>query len=257
MNLAQPAMHTKSSTVSGNALLWKVRRMLQGYLVASGLFLLALSAHSTEPDLQQLRTLIAEQYDAVDTTMTLQPYRTRALIVRPGEDDIVETTSFHPERPEGTRERLEQVNNASPSRRDQRRFDRRPQPDNREEQRFRLLIDYSTLEIVRVQTDIITLQFQPVLLANGEKDADGRKFAGQLTFDRLTDSVKRVDMALDEPFSKLFFNIEQFTVMETFAPHPEGLLRTSYYHNMDISNRLLDISNEATITFDYDNEVEP
>lgn len=215
---------------------------------------LALPVAAEEALLDRVRPLIQAQYDAIDTAMVQQPYSTRSLVVRRDNDPREEITTFRPDRPAGERERLETVNGEPPDRSDQRRFNRRPQPDERDDQAIRLQIDYDTLHLLEQQDDQLRLGFSTVLLLDGEKSDYGRLFRGELVWDDSEEVLRQVDMHLTEAFSYRFFNLEGFTVSETFRKLDGRLVRDEYSHDIELRNRLLDLSNTANMEFVYDTD---
>lgn len=209
----------------------------------------------SDSEMSALRDLIRTQYESVDRNMIALPYQTRNRIAREEDDDLIEITTVNPDRPPGELERLESVNGQPPTASDERRFNRRPQPDERRAQPVRLIIDYDTLVVESRDGDLVTLTFQPVLLFNGDPDDDGEKFRGSLVFDLASETLIQVEMSLEESFSKMFFNISAFTVSETFTWHKGLLVREHYFHDLDMRNRLINLSNHSSITFDYDQDI--
>lgn len=206
------------------------------------------------PELERLRERIEGQYSAIDANMLMQPYQVSTLLVRPDRENIREFSTFRPERPSGEKERLETVNDGPPTARDQRRFDLRPQPDQRDSQSIRLDIDYQSLTITDLSYTRVYLQFQPVLRINGNIDENGRRFTGHVIYNRETDDLQQVTMTQTSAFSRLFFNVNRFNVEETFHRVDGRLLRHTYYHDMDAGNRLIDLVNETTMLFSYQDE---
>lgn len=201
--------------------------------------------------LEDIRKKIAEQYEAVDGNMLQYRYRTHATVERLGKDTAQQVTDFDPSREPGTKERLILVDGGSPDADALDEFARRPQPDEREEQRIRLTIQYDTLELIEELADQLVFRFQPELLVNGSPDGDGNKFTGQLTFDLQSNYLTRVEISATEEFSKLFFRIRQFDVLEEFYWADNRLLRRTYYHDLNLRNTLINASNEITISFAY------
>ncbi|MCH8551798.1 MAG: hypothetical protein LAT62_07670 [Natronospirillum sp.] len=215
---------------------------------------MALPATAEEAIVDRVRPLIQAQYDAMDAAMVQQPYSTRSIVARRDNDPREEITTFRPDRPPGERERLETVNGEPPDRSDQRRFNRRPQPDERDDQPIRLQIDYDTLHLLEQQDDQLRLGFSTVLLLDGEESDYGRLFRGELIWDDREEFLVQVDMHLTEAFSYRFFNLEGFTVSETFRKLDGRLVRDEYSHDIELRNRLLDLSNTANIEFIYDTD---
>lgn len=209
---------------------------------------------ASELSIERLRERIQVQYSAVDENMLMQPYQVNTLLLRPDRDDIREFSTFRPERPSGEKERLETINGGPPTARDQRRFDLRPQPDQRDTQAIRLDIDYPSLAITEVSDTHVYLQFQPVLRINGNIDENGRRFTGHVIYNRETDDLQQVTMTQTSPFSRLFFNVRLFNVEETFHRVDGRLLRHTYYHDMDAGNRLINLTNETSMFFSYEDE---
>ncbi|MFY0663108.1 MAG: hypothetical protein JXQ97_00665 [Natronospirillum sp.] len=201
--------------------------------------------------LDDIRTKIAEQYEAVDGNMLQYRYQTHATVERPGEDTVQQVTDFDPSREPGTKEQLILVDGEAPDADSLQEFARRPQPDEREEQRIRLTIQYDTLELVEERAEHLVFRFQPELLVNGSPDSDGANFTGQLTFDRQNNYLTRVEISATEEFSKLFFRIRKFDVLEEFYWADNRLLRQTYYHDLNLRNALVNASNEITMSFDY------
>lgn len=202
-------------------------------------------------ELDEVRLLIAEQYEAVDDNMLQYRYQTHATIDRPGKDTVQQVTDFDPSREPGAKEQLISVDGGEPDADSLREFGRRPQPDEREEQRIRLTIQYETLELVEEQDDYLVFRFQPGLRVNGREDSDGEKFTGQLVFSVKDNYLTRVEISATEEFSKLLFRIRQFDVLEKFYWVENRLLRQTYYHDMNLRNALINASNEITMSFEY------
>lgn len=221
--------------------------------IALGLLLSASASSGAASGWQmdEVRALIAEQYEAVDDNMLRFRYQTQATIVRPGRDTVEQLTDFDPSREPGEKERLIAVDGGEPDADSLREFSRRPQPDEREEQRIRLTIRYDTLELLEEQDDRLVFRFQPGLRVNGREDSDGDRFTGRLVFNVDQQHIERVEMNATEEFSKLLFRIRQFDVLEEFYWAEGRLLRRTYYHDMDLRNALINASNEITMRFDY------
>lgn len=199
----------------------------------------------------ELRVRIAEQYSSVDDNMLRHPYRTSTSVTRPNRADDIQVTDFDPSRPPGEKEQLLMVNGEPPSTSALREFNRRPQPDQRETQRIRLLLDEDKLSVVTSTDTEWVLEFQPILHVNGEPDADGDKFTGRLWYDRQQGYVTRVEIQALEEFSKLLFRIRQFDVVEEFYWIDNQLLRKRYAHDMDLRNPLINASNTVDMRFEY------
>ncbi|WLD57371.1 hypothetical protein NFC81_11665 [Salinispirillum sp. LH 10-3-1] len=213
--------------------------------------LLGAASNATAWQIDEVRLLVAEQYEAVDDNMLRYRYQTLATIVRPGKETVEQVTDFDPNREPGTKEQLILVDGGEPDADSLREFRRRPQPDEREEQRIRLTIQYDTLELIEEQEHQLVFRFQPGLQVNGREDSDGDKFTGRLVFNRRNSHIERVEMNATEEFSKLLFRIRQFDVLEKFYWLDGRLLRQTYYHDMDLRNALINASNEITMTFEY------
>lgn len=211
----------------------------------------ALAMALSPAELAQIKATIAAQYDAVDDTMLSYAYRTHIIIERPEHPTRTQLTDFDPQRPSGSKEQLLLVDQAPPEDSDLAEFNRRPQPDERETQRIRLLIDYDSLEPVTISDSAITFSFQPRLLVNGREDRDGRRFRGELTFDRRQQHLRQVRMHNTEAFTKLLFRVRGFEVDEHFVLAEGNLIRERYFHDMDLSNPLIDASNRISMTFAY------
>lgn len=199
----------------------------------------------------ELRERIAAQYAAVDDNMLQHQYRTIAEVARPNEPDITQETEFDPRRPTGEKEQLVLVNGEPPDASAIREFNRRPQPDQRETQRIRLLLDEHSLSLVSASDQAWILDFQPILHINGEPDDDGEKFTGRLWYDAQQGYVTRVEIRAQEAFSKLLFRIRQFDVQEEFYWVEDQLLRKGYAHIMDLRNPVIDASNSVDMHFEY------
>lgn len=210
-----------------------------------------LAAQAEPMPLTTIAEQIRAQYDNIDEQMLRQPYDTRALVIRRDDPPRLEVTSFRPDRPPGEREQLEQVNGEAPGRSDLRRFNRRPQPDARDEQPIRLLMDHDSLALVEEVGPELHFRFQPVLLLDGEPSEYGHLFRGEVVWNGDDHHLTRVDMFLAEPFSYRLFNIEAFHVAETFQRIGDSVLRETYIHEIELRNRLLDLSNSAEIEFSY------
>lgn len=248
-------MQTRQFGRAGHRVVTLFWRRMASLLLLAVVSTSAIASDTEDFDLEQVREQIRTQYDTIDNNMVSVHYRTHNRISRAGEEDRIEITSVDPSRPAGEKERLELVNGEPPDSSDIRRFERRPQPDRREEQPFRLTIDYDSLQLEDHQGDYLTFRFQPVLLVNGTPDADGSNFSGTLSYDLSTESLRDVEMRLDRSFRKMLFTISAFTVTERFSRddrHDGLLLRVHYFHNLDIRNRLVNLSNQSTIRFDYD-----
>lgn len=205
----------------------------------------------TSAELEQIKTTIAVQYDAVDDAMLEQAYRTHLTIERPEHPLSTQLTDFDPKRASGDKERLIQVDQAPPDDGDIADFNRRPQPDERDTQRIRLRIDYDSLEPVMIRDSIITFAFQPRLLINGREDSDSRRFRGELKYDLQQQHLRQVSMNSTEPFTKLLFRVRGFEVEEHFLLAQGKLLRERYFHDMDLGNPLINASNRITMKFAY------
>lgn len=218
------------------------------------LLLISLSASALElsgAELTRIKASIVDQYDAVDDAMLQQAYRTHIVIERPDHPISTQLTDFDPERSPGEKEQLLLVDQALPQDSDLTEFNRRPQPDERETQRIRLRIDYDSLEPVTVNEASITFAFQPVLLINGREDRDSRRFQGELTFDRHQQHLRQVRMHSTEPFTKMLFRVRGFEVDEHFVLAQGKLLRDRYFHDMELTNPLINASNRITMRFAY------
>ncbi|TGG94001.1 hypothetical protein E4656_07425 [Natronospirillum operosum] len=228
------------------------QRYARTLLCAAGLGLAtgALADASTV-DRDALAARIQAQYDTIDRVMLEQPYWTRSVVRDRHDDRRTEITSFHPERAPGDREQLELVNGAPPDSTAQRRFERRTQPDERDQQPLRLTIDYDTLEVLHQSGQDVHFSFAPQLLMDGEISPESQNFTGQLVWDLEQELLRTVSMQLTTPFSYRFFNVEKFTVEETFRWLDGRIVRADYGHDITLRNRLIDLSNAAHVEFDY------
>ena len=207
-----------------------------------------------QPDVAAIVQRIEQQYDAIDTVMLSRPYVTRSEVQRRGDAPRLEHTHFAPNRPKGERERLVSVDGQDPTASDVRRFNRRPQPDDRDSQPIRLTIPYDALELTGWEGEQVTFRFTPVLHLDDNISEFGDLFRGELVWDQSQQKIREVRMWLTESFRYSIFQIHRFTVDETFKWVDDVLMRAQYHHDIELRNFWLDLSNRITMDFDYSSQ---
>jgi hypothetical protein len=218
----------------------------------SGLMLTLAPIAWAQPDIASIKLYIEQQYEAIDEAMLSRPYHTHTEFQRRDEPARIEATHFDPDRPTGEREHLLRVDNRAPSSSEQRQFNRRPQPDERDEQPIRLKIPYAELELVHWQGEDVVFAFTPTLRLDDEVSELGHLFRGELIWDQSQQKIREVRMWLTESFRYRIVQVHEFTVHETFQWVDAVLMREQYHHDIDLRNFWLNLSNRITIQFDYD-----